>query len=63
MSKSIKSLTSKQSKAGGFFNGQAAFAKISAVEGVTLTQDMRGQFKEFDRQGAVGSRPAQGDQQ
>lgn len=40
----------KPSTTTGFVIGRAAFAKISAVEGVALTQDSRKMFEDFDRQ-------------
>ena len=45
MANSVKSLTIK-----GFVLGRAAFAKISAVEGVALTRDAQKMFADFDRQ-------------
>jgi hypothetical protein len=38
-------------KAGQFTLGQDRFAKISAVEGIVLTRQMRSRIAEFDRQG------------
>ena len=35
-------------KAKGFSLGRAAFAKISAVEGVALTREMERDFRAFD---------------
>jgi hypothetical protein len=31
--------------------GREAFARISAVEGIRLTDDMRAEFERFDREG------------
>ncbi len=41
----------KGSKAGGFAVGRARFAKISAVEGIQLTQAMEKRALEADRKG------------
>lgn len=35
----------------GFILGRKGFAKISAVEGISLSADMEERFREFDRQG------------
>lgn len=35
----------------GFILGRKGFAKISAVEGITLSADMEERFREFDPQG------------
>jgi hypothetical protein len=40
----------RRQAAGGFTLGRASFAKISAVEGVKLSDAMRSEFREFDRQ-------------
>lgn len=37
--------------ASGMVLGQGRFAKISAVEGIALTRDMKKRAAEFDRQG------------
>lgn len=41
----------KDAKAGGFVVGRARFAKISAVEGIHLTQAMEKRAAEADRKG------------
>ncbi len=46
-----QSAKSRNSKAGQFTLGQDRFAKISAVEGIVLTRQMRSRIAEFDRQG------------
>lgn len=38
-----------------FTLGRAAFAKISAVEGICLSADMEQRFRDFDRQGVTAS--------
>lgn len=50
MSKQKKPVA-KEAKAGGFVVGRAHFAKISAVEGVQLTQVMEKRASEADRKG------------
>jgi hypothetical protein len=40
-----------RSRPGGFVVGRDRFAKISAVEGVELTPDMRAALEKFDREG------------
>lgn len=40
------------SNAGGWVIGHARFAKISAVEGITLTPGMKSRKSELDRRGA-----------
>lgn len=35
----------------GFTLGRKGFAKISAVEGISLSADMEKRFRDFDRQG------------
>ena len=42
---------SKESQAVGFVLGRERFAKISAVEGLELTEAMRERSAEFDRRG------------
>jgi hypothetical protein len=46
----------KRAVAKPFILGVEAFAKISAVEGIKLTQEMRKRSAEFDKQGLT---PAQ----
>ena len=38
-------------RAQGFTLGRDRFARISAVEGIALTPDMRALFERFDREG------------
>lgn len=40
---------------GEFTLGRDSFAKISAVEGIHLSPDMRQAFREFDRRGLTGA--------
>lgn len=47
--KSRQKLTRTNTK--GFIVGRDVFAKISAVEGVKLTPEMRKDLEEFDRKG------------
>ena len=35
----------------GYVIGRSGFAKISAVEGIRMTETMDADFREFDRQG------------
>lgn len=42
----------KSTKAGNFVIGRARFSKISAVEGVVLTADMKARKSRLDRTGA-----------
>jgi hypothetical protein len=39
----------------GFTLGRKSFAKISAVEGIRLSDDMEKRFRDFDRQGVAAS--------
>jgi len=41
----------KSTKVGGFVVGRAHFAKISAVEGIRLTESMEKRASEADRKG------------
>lgn len=41
----------KSKKVGGYIIGQRRFEKISAVEGIVITRDMKGRFADFDRRG------------
>jgi hypothetical protein len=41
----------RNSEVGQFIIGQEQFAKISAVEGIVMTRQMRSRLAEFDRQG------------
>ncbi len=41
----------RSSEAGQFVVGGKASAKISKVEGMTLSKDMRATFNDFDRKG------------
>jgi hypothetical protein len=54
MKKSGRSKTSKRDKAkpGSLTIGLAGFAKISAMEGLHLTRDMRVTFRDLERKGA-----------
>lgn len=49
MGKSAK--RARNSKTGQFTIGRERFAKISAVEGIVLTQQMRSRMVEFDSKG------------
>jgi hypothetical protein len=40
-----------QSRPPGFVLGRERFARISAVEGIALTEDMRATLDRFDREG------------
>jgi hypothetical protein len=40
-----------RSRPAGFLLGRDRFARISAVEGVTLTEEMRATLDRFDREG------------
>jgi hypothetical protein len=40
-----------RSRSGDFTLGRDGFARISAVEGITLTADMRDMMNRFDREG------------
>ena len=39
----------------GFTLGRTGFAKISAVEGISLSAEMEQRFRDFDRQGLSAS--------
>jgi hypothetical protein len=39
----------------GFVLGRASFARISAVEGIALTPDMRATLERFDREGLTAA--------
>lgn len=41
----------RKQSSGSFVLGRAAFAKVSAVEGIRPTQAMEEEFREYDRQG------------
>lgn len=43
--------TPKTGKISGFVIGRARFEKISAVEGIKLSSDMKKRAQEFDRRG------------
>lgn len=49
----MKRIASKSSKrvAKGYVLGRERFAKISAVEGISLTPAMEADFREFERKG------------
>ena len=49
--KKPSSRSSKHAPQGGYTIGRRSFAKISAVEGIRLTEAMDEDFKEFDRKG------------
>jgi hypothetical protein len=53
MKKTGKPKTTKRAKAAGerVTIGLAGFAKISAIEGLRMTRDMKATFKDFDRKG------------
>jgi hypothetical protein len=53
MKKSDSPLRSRRSTTGGMTLGRKRFAKISAVEGIELTADMRARAAEFERRGMV----------
>ena len=48
---SKKTYIYRSSEAGQFVIGGKASAKISKVEGMTLTKDMRATFSDFDKKG------------
>ena len=48
---SKKTYVHRSSEAGQFVVGGKASAKISKVEGMTLSKDMRTTFRDFDRKG------------
>ena len=43
--------SSKRATAKAYVIGRSGFAKISAVEGIRLTETMNADFREFERQG------------
>ena len=47
---SKRSLSIKKTRA-GYTIGRTGFAKISAVEGLSITASMEADFREFDRRG------------
>jgi hypothetical protein len=47
----LKPKTERQAAGDEFVLGRARFAKISAVEGISLTPAARGRAAKFDRQG------------
>lgn len=48
----MKKVAQNQKKTGYSYTiGRSAFAKISAVEGIYLTQEMRGDFRGFEERG------------
>ncbi|MBU6297117.1 MAG: hypothetical protein KGJ79_12750 [Alphaproteobacteria bacterium] len=50
-----KTLAKRRSSTAGFTLGRAAFARISAVEGIRLTPEMENDLREFDEKGLSGS--------
>jgi hypothetical protein len=42
---------SREERPRGYTVGRSAFARISAVEGIRLTDEMHRDFSEFDREG------------
>ena len=44
----------RKKKESGFILGRAAMEKISAVEGIVYTDEMKREFEEFDRKGLSG---------
>lgn len=48
---SKKTYIQRSSEAGRFVVGGKASAKISKVEGMSLSKDMRATFRDFDRKG------------
>ncbi len=50
-----KMLTKPRTSTGGFTLGRAAFARISAVEGIRLTPEMENDLREYDEQGLSAS--------
>ena len=51
----MKKTAGRSVKSGQFVIGRDAFAKISAVEGIRLTQGMKQDFKTFDVQNLSAS--------
>jgi hypothetical protein len=51
MSKSVPSRPNRPARPAGFRLGRDRFARISAVEGITLTEEMRATLDHFDREG------------
>lgn len=51
MKKPTSKKIARSAKTGRFIIGHERFAKISAVEGIVLTKQMRSRQTEFDRQG------------
>jgi hypothetical protein len=46
-----KSRVTKSKKSGGYIIGQGRFEKISSVEGIVITREMKDRLAEFDRHG------------
>ena len=51
MKKRTSKKIARSAKSGKFTIGHERFAKISAVEGIVLTKQMRSRLTEFDRKG------------
>jgi hypothetical protein len=51
MKQGIKKASQPKQSSGSLVVGRAAFAKISAVEGIRMSLAMEQEFQEFDRKG------------